>query len=154
MTGPPGKPRLPPLAAWRQVAAPLAGDRSLRGLAALKRLKPEQREALERRLHAREYRRGEIIYQPQDEARSLYVVLAGVARLSIRSPNGRRVLLNLLPAGEIFGHSALVQAGRPHVFEAAAYTDLRAGRIGADGFLEVLAGERAREVGEMISFVT
>src|SRR5213594_4949320 len=103
-----GKPRPQSLAAWRPVAAPLAGDRSLRGLAALKRLKPEQREALERRLQVREYRRAEFIYQPGQEARSLYVVLAGVARLSIPSPSGRRrVLLNLLPAGEIFGHSAL-----------------------------------------------
>jgi len=64
------------------------------------------------------------------------------------------VLLNLLPSGEIFGHSALVEAGHPHVFEAAAYTNLRAGRVSADDFLEVLAGDRAREVGEVISFVT
>ena len=155
MAGLSGKPRHKSSAPWRQVAAPLAGDRSLRGLAALKRLKPEQREALRRRLELREYRRAELIYQPGQEARSLYVVLAGVARLSIPSPNGRRrVLLNLLPAGEIFGHSALVEGGHPHVFEAAAYTDVCVGRIGADDFLEVLAGERAREVGEVISFVT
>src|SRR3989441_5105807 len=153
MAGLSGKPRHK-ASAWRQVAAPLAGDRSLRGLAALKRLKPEQRDALQRRLEVRDYRRGELIYQPGQEARSLYVVLAGVARLSIRSPNGRRVLLNLLPAGEIFGHSALVQAGHPHVFEAAAYTDLRAGRVSAEDFLKALAGERAHEVGELISFVT
>ena len=149
-----GKPQHQSLAAWRWVAAPLAGDRSLRGLAALKRLKPEQREALERCLEVREYRRGELVYQSGEEARSLYVVLAGVARLSIASPNGRRVLLNLLPSGEIFGHSALVEAGHPRVFEAAAYTNLRAGRVSADDFLEALAGDRAREVGEVISFVT
>src|SRR5437762_11995632 len=108
MAGLSGKPRHKSSAPCRQVAAPLAGDRSLRGLPALKRLKPEQREALLRRLEVREYRRAELIYQPGQEARSLYVVLAGVARLSIPSPNGRRrVLLNLLPAGEIFGHSAL-----------------------------------------------
>src|SRR5437773_9894029 len=80
MAGDSGKPRPQSLAAWRPVAAPLAGDRSLRGLAALKRLKPEQREALERRLQVREYRRGELVYQPGEEAHSLYVVLAGVVR--------------------------------------------------------------------------
>src|SRR5256712_13550561 len=63
MAGLSGKPRHK-ASAWRQVAAPLAGDRSLRGLAALKRLKPEQREALQRRLEVREYRRAELIYQP------------------------------------------------------------------------------------------
>ena len=139
--------------AWR-VVAPLAGDRSLRGLAAMKRLRPDQREKLLGRVQPRDYRRGEVIYQADDESRSLYIVLAGVARLSIPSPNGRRVLLNLLPAGEIFGHSALVEVGYPRVFEAAAYTDMRVGRVTSDEFLDALAGPHAREVGEILSFVT
>src|SRR5438067_6280329 len=92
---------------WRDVVAPLAGDRSLRGLAAMKRLRTDQREALHARLSVREYRRGETVYRPGGHARSLYVVLAGVARLSIPAPNGRSVLIHLLPAGEIFGHTAL-----------------------------------------------
>src|SRR5437667_10497461 len=114
MAGLSGKPRHQSSAPWRQVAAPLAGDRSRRGLAALKRLKPEQREALQRRLEVREYRRAELIYQPGQEARSLYVVLAGVARLSIPSPSCHRLLLKLLPAGETFGHSDLVEGGHTH----------------------------------------
>src|SRR5215471_16800121 len=136
---------LPSAESW-QVVAPLAGDRSLRGLAALKRLNPEQRDKLQRRLQAREYRRGEVVYQAEDEAGSLYVVLAGVVRLSIHSPNGRRVLLNLLPAGEIFGHTALVEPGVARVFEAAAYTDVRVGRVSAADFLEALAGPQAQQV--------
>jgi len=138
---------------WK-IVAPLAGDRSLRGLAALKRLRPDQREALQRKLKPREYRRGEVIYHADDAARSLYVVLAGVVRLSIPSPNGRRILLNLLPAGEILGHTALVEGGFARVFEAAAYTDVRVGRIGATDFLEVLAGPQAQLVGDVVSFVT
>lgn len=121
----------------------------------MKRLRPEQREKLQRRLQPREYRRGEIIYHADEEARSVYIVQAGVVRLSIPSaPNGRRVLLNLLPSGEMFGHSALVEGGFPRVFEAAAYTDVRVGRIGSQEFLEALAGTHAQEVGEIVSFVT
>src|SRR5947207_8493717 len=137
-----------------QIVAPLAGDRSLRGLAAVKRLRPEQRDKLQRKLQSREYRRADVIYHPDDDAGSLYVVLAGVVRLSIVSPNGRRVLLNLLPAGEIFGHTALVDAGFTRVFEAAAYTDVRVGRIGAADFFEALAGPHAGSVAEAVSFVT
>jgi len=138
---------------WR-VVAPLAGDRSLRGLAATKRLRPEQRSALEHRLIVREYRRHAIIYRPGETADSLYVILAGVARLSLPMSSGRRVLLHLLPTGEMFGHSALVEAGTPRVFEAAAYTDLRLGRVTARSFLEALAGKHAREVGELVSLLT
>jgi len=134
---------------WR-VVAPLAGDRSLRGLAATKRLRPEQRSALEHRLIVREYRRHAIIYRPGETADSLYVILAGVARLSLPMSSGRRVLLHLLPSGEMFGHSALVEAGTPRVFEAAAYTDLRLGRVTARSFLEALAGKH----GELVSLLT
>jgi CRP-like cAMP-binding protein len=137
-----------------QLVAPLAGDRSLRGLPAMKRLRPEQRAALESRLSVREYRRNELVYRPGTEARSLFVVLAGVARLSIPAPNGRRVLIHLLPAGEIFGHTSLVGGGVPRIFEAAAYTDLRVGRITSEDFLDVLAGPQANEVGDILSFVT
>jgi CRP/FNR family transcriptional regulator len=147
------RPSSRPPETWR-IIAPLAGDRSQRGLAAIKRLRPEQREKLQRHLQPREYRRGEIIYHADDEARTLYVVLAGVARLSIPAPSGRRVLVHLLPAGEIFGHTALVEGGFPRVFEAAAYTDARVGRIASDDFLEALAGSHAQEVGEIVSFVT
>src|SRR5262245_51110114 len=115
---------------WTHVVAPLAGDRSLRGLAAVKRLHREQRERLEQCLQVREYRRQQIVYRPGDEASGLYVVLSGIARLSIPAPSGRRILLHLLPAGEIFGHTALVE-GVPRVFEAAAYTELRVGRVTA-----------------------
>jgi CRP-like cAMP-binding protein len=139
---------------WRVIVAPLAGDRSLRGLPAMKRLRPDQREALERRLVVREYRRNQIIYRPSDEGRSLYVVLAGVVRLSIPAPSGRRVLLHLLPAGEMFGHTGLVEGGVQRVFEASAYTDVRLGRIENEDFLHALAGDHAREVAEAISFVT
>jgi CRP-like cAMP-binding protein len=84
----------------------------------------------------------------------MYVVLAGVVRLSIPSPSGKRVLLNLLPAGEIFGHTALVETGFPRVFEAAAYTDVRVGRVSGDDFLDALAGPQARVVGEVVSLLT
>jgi CRP-like cAMP-binding protein len=118
------------------------------------RLSPTQREKLDRRLVAREYRRNQIIYEPGGEAHHLCVVLSGVARLSIPVPNGRRVLLHLLPAGEVFGHTALVESGAPRIFEAAAYTHARIGSITAEHFLEALAGRHAREVGEVVSFVT
>jgi CRP-like cAMP-binding protein len=154
MAGPLGAPRIDVASTRHRLAAPLAGDRSLRGLSAVKRLRPEQREALQQRLQVREYRRGELIHSPTEPARSLYVVLAGVARLSIPSPGGRHILLNLLPAGEIFGHTALVDVTHPHGFEATAYTDVRVGRVSVEDFLVALAGDRAREFGEMISFVT
>lgn len=137
-----------------QIVAPLAGDRSLRGVSAMDRLRPEQRQALQRRFVVRDYRRGEGVYAPATEARCLFVVLAGVARLSIPAPSGRRILLHLLPAGEIFGHTALVDTGGGRLFEAVAYTPLRVGRIRADHFLEVIAGRDTREFGEAVALLT
>ena len=137
-----------------RIVAPLAGDRSMRGLAAMKRLRPEQREALQRKLVVRQYKRNEIVYRPGDQARALFIVLSGVARLSIPTPNGRRVLLHLLPVGEIFGHTALVNGGGPRVFEAAAYTDLRLGRVSTADFIDVMVGRHVPEMMELLSFAT
>ena len=137
-----------------RIVAPLAGDRSQRGQAATKRLRPAQREALLARCTVREYRRNEVLYRPGDPARVLYVVLSGVARLAIPVANGRRVLLHLLPAGEVFGHTALLEGGGPRVFEASAYTDLRVGRIATRDFLDVLGGADAPDLIPIISFVT
>src|SRR5436309_2428333 len=139
---------------WDALIAPLAGDRSLRGLPAMKRLSPVQREAVERHMQVREYRRNAVIYRPGEEAHNLYVVLAGVARLSIPTPSGRRVLLHLLPTGEIFGHAALLDGGGPRVFEAAAYTDLRVGTVLVEHFLRALARHDAPETAAVISFVS
>ena len=147
-------PRALPTHERSRLAAPLAGDRSLRGLAGVNRLRPAQREELQRRLLVEEYLRSRVVYRPGDPAPCLYVVLAGVVRLSIPAPSGRRILLHLLPAGEIFGHTALVEGGGPRVFEASAYTDLRLGRIPTADFLEVLAGGQAPELAHVISFVT
>jgi len=138
---------------WR-IVAPLAGDRSLRGLAATKRLRPDQRAALERRLVVRDHRRHAVVYRPGEPADSLYVILSGVVRLSLPTSTGRRVLLHLLPSGEMFGHSALVEGGMPRVFEAAAYTDVRLGKITAPDFLDALAVPHASEVSELVSLLT
>jgi len=137
-----------------EIVAPLAGDRSLRGVPTLDRLRPEQRAALVRRLVTREYRRGELVYAPGGEARYLYVVLSGVARLSMPAPSGRRILLHLLPAGEMFGHSALIEGGGGRLFEAVAYTALRVGRLRTDHFLEALGGRDARALGHAVSLLT
>lgn len=139
------------------LVAPLAGDRSIRGQATMRRLSPGQREELGRRLVVREYARNETIFRPGEPARCLYVVLSGVARLSLPTPSGRRILLHLLPTGEIFGHTALVEGGEPRVFEASAYTALRLGRLPPASFLEVLVGPHASDAAkaaEAISFVT
>src|SRR2546427_11997409 len=98
--------------------APLAGDRSLRGLATTKRLRADQRDALHARLSVREYRRGEIVYRPGGPARHLYVVLAGVARLALPAPNGPGVLIPLLPPRGAFRPTALVGDGRPTTLQA------------------------------------
>jgi CRP-like cAMP-binding protein len=137
-----------------RIVAPLAGDRSLRGLSAMKRLTAAQRDALQQRLVIREYRRNDVIYRPGEPARALFVVISGVARLSIPVPNGRHVLLHLLPAGEIFGHTALLEGAGPRVFEATAYTDLRLGRIETKEFLDVIAGSHATEILRLMTFVT
>src|SRR5437762_1575216 len=117
-----GKPQHQSLAAWRWVAAPLAGDRSLRGLAALKRLKPEQREALAGD-RAREV--GEVISFVTERWITLVVRLARFLAQDLRA----RVASSLIEAARGFG----VQDARGHVLSLRitqdALADLSAGSL-------------------------
>ena len=78
--------------------------------------------ALSRAALRRKFGANEFIYLPEDDAKNLYVVLAGHVRLSYLMEDGSPVLHAVLPAGETFGELG--------VFESSTYCDM-ATAIGA-----------------------
>jgi CRP/FNR family transcriptional regulator len=59
-----------------------------------------------------EYRKGKIIYGPDQPSTSIYLVAAGTVRLSHTANNGHEVLLELMRVGEVFGESAFLNSAR------------------------------------------
>jgi len=64
-------------------------------------------------------RRGQTVFQKDDEGSYMVAVLSGRIRISATSSDGREVTLNMIEAGEIFGEIALLD-GKPRSADATA----------------------------------
>src|SRR5580658_690055 len=67
-------------------------------------------------------RRGQTLFQKEDEGSYMVAVLSGRIRISATSPEGREVTLNMIDAGEVFGEMALLD-GKPRSADATAMED-------------------------------
>jgi CRP/FNR family transcriptional regulator, cyclic AMP receptor protein len=67
-------------------------------------------------------RRGQTVFQKDDEGSYMVAVLSGNIRISAMSPDGREVTLNMIDAGAVFGEIALLD-GKPRSADAIAAED-------------------------------
>jgi CRP/FNR family cyclic AMP-dependent transcriptional regulator len=59
----------------------------------------------------RHYRRGQLIVSQGDPGDSLFVIAAGLVKVTVSSPDGEEMVLITLGAGDTFGELALVDGG-------------------------------------------
>lgn len=87
---------------------------------------PEERiDSLAQATTIRRIHRSETIFSEGDDAVDVYLLLSGIARLSLRR-SGERILVSLVGPGEIFGVSSLLPQGqRP--FRCDAFTNCTIG---------------------------
>ena len=85
-------------------------------------LPPPAIERLASYMEERRVARGGIIFAKGDAGTGLMGVLAGSVKISVASAHGRDIVLNIIPAGEIFGEIALLD-GHPRTADATAMSD-------------------------------
>ena len=84
-------------------------------------LSQDEMQQLERSVHAQRFAKGDTIFQPSAEPRSVYVLKDGMARIYRVSPEGTEATFGYVRPGEIFGELAAVTArGRESYAEAVA----------------------------------
>jgi CRP-like cAMP-binding protein len=71
------------------------------------RLTPAESEHLERRAVMRAFRRGNMIYFPDDPGRSILVLLRGRVKIKSLTAQGKETILAFIEEGEVFGELAL-----------------------------------------------
>jgi CRP/FNR family transcriptional regulator, cyclic AMP receptor protein len=59
-----------------------------------------------------EYRKNQVIYNPNEAATSIYLILEGRVKVSRLTDNGRLVLVNIYQTDEFFGESAFLHLHR------------------------------------------
>jgi CRP-like cAMP-binding protein len=82
-------------------------------------LPPDELAELGKRVRRRRYTRGDTIFYEGDPGAFLCIVHAGRIKLSLTSPEGREIIIDLLGPGNVFGELALLD-GEPRSADAVA----------------------------------
>jgi CRP-like cAMP-binding protein len=80
---------------------------------------------------------GHYIFRKGDEGLGLLAVVSGIVKVSVPSPDGKEIVLNIIGAGEIFGEIALLD-GEPRTADAVAATRCQLLFLDRRDFLRVL----------------
>jgi CRP-like cAMP-binding protein len=67
-----------------------------------------QLEKLAGNLQIKNFDRNDVIFNQDEKANSIYVLLSGVIRVSYISNHERQTIVSILPAGEFFGLESLI----------------------------------------------
>lgn len=101
-------------------------------------LSAEECRRLEARSRAREFRRGAVIYFPDEPGESVLLLTAGRVKIRTVTPDGRETILVFVEPGELFGELALVDAA-PRAEFAEAVQEARVLAIPRDELLGLVA---------------
>lgn len=83
--------------------------------------------------------RSDVIYRDQDSSDDLYILLSGVAALTLPRPR-RRVLVGMLGPGDVFGLSALFPNARRR-FRCDSVAECKVATIEPRVFTEIMCGD-------------
>ena len=110
----------------------------LKQLKNLSRLSASQLDKLARSLTVRTFKKDEIVFDQDEQARLVYLLISGVARVSYNG-HERQTIVSLLSPGEFFGLDSLMPESR-HPFRCDAFETLTIGAIKPRVFVETLLG--------------
>jgi CRP-like cAMP-binding protein len=113
--------------------------KDLQRLKNLASFSPDRLEKLASSLSIKAYEKNEIIFDQGEEARSIYLLLSGIVRLSYISSHERHTTVSLLAAGQFFGTDSLNPQSH-HAFRCEAFDDCTIGSIKPQAFVEIFLG--------------
>jgi CRP/FNR family transcriptional regulator len=112
--------------------------KSLRQLESLSRLSTAQLDKLAAQLTVRNFKKDEIVFDQDEDAKLVYLLISGVARVSYNE-NERQTIVSLVPPGEFFGLDSLIPDSR-HPFRCDAFETSTIGFIKPQAFVETVLG--------------
>lgn len=96
-------------------------------------------EKLASSLAIKTYGKNEIVFDQDEEARFIYLLLSGIVRVSYISSHERQTTVSLLPAGAFFGIDSLNPQGH-HAFRCEAFDESTIGSVKPQAFVEIFLG--------------
>jgi CRP-like cAMP-binding protein len=96
-------------------------------------------EQLAANLTIKNFKKNELVFDQDEEAKFVYILLAGVVRLSYFNSHEGQTIVSLIPAGEFLGLDALTLKTR-QPFRCEALENSSVGAIKPQTFIETLLG--------------
>lgn len=118
-------------------------SKALKQLKNFNRLSSSQLDKLAQNLTVRVFKKDETVFDQDERARLLYLVISGVVRVSYNG-HDRQTIVSLLPPGEFFGVDSLVPDSR-HPFRCDAFETSTIGSIKPRVFVETLLGTASED---------
>ena len=113
-------------------------DDVFRSLPMFEKLTRRQMQQLERIVHRRTYRAGEVIFHAGDTGVAMYVILAGEVRVVVPGDTPEsQVEVSRMSSGELFGEMALLDTA-PRSATAIAVTPTEAAAIARPDWLDLI----------------
>jgi CRP/FNR family transcriptional regulator, cyclic AMP receptor protein len=112
--------------------------KSLKQLSNLRHLSSAQLDRLAKNLTVKNFTKDETVFDQDERARLVYLMISGVARVSYHG-NEHQTIVSLIPPGEFFGLDSLVPDSR-HAFRCDAFETATIGSIKPQAFVEILLG--------------
>ena len=85
------------------------------------------------------YKKNELVFDQDEEAKLVYLLVSGVVRVSHINGHERQTIVNLLPAGEFFGLDSFIPKTH-HPFRCEAFESATVGSIKPQTFIEIFLG--------------
>src|ERR687892_557798 len=116
-----------------------ANAKNLQRLKSLSAFNLSQLEKFSGNLVIKSYKKNEIIFDQDEEAKLVYLLISGVVRVSYLNSHEQQTIVSLVPAGEFFGLDSLIPKTE-HPFRSEAFENSTVGSIKPQSFIEILLG--------------
>jgi CRP/FNR family transcriptional regulator len=116
-----------------------ANAKNLQRLKRLSAFNLSQLEKFAGDLVIKSYKKNEIIFDQDEEAKLVYLLISGVVRVSYLNSHEQQTIVSLVPAGEFFGLDSLIPKTE-HPFRSEAFENSTVGSIKPQSFIEILLG--------------
>ena len=116
-----------------------ANAKNLQRLKSLSAFNLSQLEKFAGDLVIKSYKKNEIIFDQDEEAKLVYLLISGVVRVSYLNSHEQQTIVSLVPAGEFFGLDSLIPKTE-HPFRSEAFENSTVGSIKPQSFIEILLG--------------
>jgi CRP-like cAMP-binding protein len=116
-----------------------ASIKELQRLKTLGAFSDGQLEKLASHLFVKTFEKNDIVIDQDEDAKFIYLLLSGIVKVSYINSSDRETIVNLLPAGELFGMDSLVPRAQ-HPFRCEAIDTCRIGLVKPQAFVEIFLG--------------